>query len=73
MACRRDDIATPSTSLLALESRGMFSLAPLIAACPFWRRRGAPHPLIVVPDLGATDRSNLAIRHWNRGRNNRPA
>jgi len=37
-----------------------------------------------VPDLGAIDRSNLAIRHylrvlgyqatgWNRGRNNRPA
>ena len=72
MACRGDDIA-PSASLLVLELRDMFSLAALIAAVPVWRRRDAPHPVFVVPDLGATERSNLANHHWNRRRNNRSA
>ena len=46
--------------------------------------RGAPHAVIVLPGLGATDRSTIAIRGylrflgyqatgWNRGRNIRPA
>jgi pimeloyl-ACP methyl ester carboxylesterase len=46
--------------------------------------RGAPQPVIVLPGLGATDRSTAALRSylkylgyeargWNRGRNVRPA
>ena len=80
------DIAPPSALLLALEPRGLFSFARLIAATPFLGTapRGAPQAVIVLPGLGATDRSTFAIRRylqhlgyqatgWNRGRNDRPA
>jgi len=80
------DIAPPSALLLALEPRGVFGIAQLIAGAPFLARapRGAPHAVIVLPGLGATDRSTVAIRRylgflgykatgWNRGRNIRPA
>ena len=86
MADLGGDIAPPSALLLALEPRGLFSFARLIAAAPFLARapRGAPHAVIVLPGLGATDRSTVAIRRylrflgyqatgWNRGRNIRPA
>jgi pimeloyl-ACP methyl ester carboxylesterase len=79
-------IAPPSALLLALEPRGVFGFAQLIAGAPFLARapRGAPHAVIVLPGLGATDRSTVAIRRylgflgyqatgWNRGRNIRPA
>ncbi len=86
MARFEGDIAPPSALFLALEARGMFSVVRLIAAAPFLTRapRGDPHPVVVVPGLGATDRSTVAIRRflqllgyettgWNRGRNIRPA
>ena len=69
-----------------MEPRGLFSVARLIAVAPFLATalRGAPHAVIVLPGLGATDRSTIAIRRylrflgyqatgWNRGRNVRPA
>jgi pimeloyl-ACP methyl ester carboxylesterase len=86
MADLAGDIAPPSALLLALEPRGVFGIAQLIAGAPFLARapRGAPHAVIVLPGLGATDRSTVAIRRylsflgyqatgWNRGRNIRPA
>ena len=86
MADACGDIAPPSTLLLALEPRGLFSFARLIAAAPFLATapRGAPQAAIVLPGLGATDRSTAAIRAylkflgyeahgWSRGRNVRPA
>ena len=64
----------------------LFSVARLLAAAPFLATapRGAPQAVIVLPGLGATDRSTIAIRRylkflgyqahgWNRGRNVRPA
>ena len=86
MADPGGDIAPPSALLLALERRGLFSFARLIAAAPFLATapRGAPQAAIVLPGLGATDRSTAAIRAylkflgyeahgWSRGRNVRPA
>ena len=86
MADPGGDIAPPSVLLLALEPRGLFSFARLIAAAPFLAAapRGAAQAAIVLPGLGATDRSTAAIRAylkflgyeahgWNRGRNVRPA
>jgi pimeloyl-ACP methyl ester carboxylesterase len=86
MSNLRGEIAPPSTFHLAIEPRGLFSVARLIAAAPFLATapRGAPHAVIVLPGLGATDRSTIAIRGylrflgyqatgWNRGRNIRPA
>lgn len=86
MAKLEREIAPPSAFLLAMEPRGFFSVAQLIAGAPFLvtARRGAPHAVIVLPGLGATDRSTIAIRRylrflgyqatgWNRGRDIRPA
>jgi hypothetical protein len=80
------NIHPPSAFLFALESRGFFSIAGLLAAAPFLATapRGARQTAIVLPGLGATDRSTLAIRRylgflgyqatgWNLGRNDRPA
>jgi pimeloyl-ACP methyl ester carboxylesterase len=86
MADPAGDIPPPSTLLLALEARGVFGVARLFAAAPFLAAapRGAPQAAIVLPGIGAGDRSTLAIRRylsflgyqahgWNRGRNVRPA
>ena len=86
MAKLEGEIAPPSAFLLAMEPRGFFSVAQLIAGAPFLAMapRGAPQAVIVLPGLGATDRSTIAIRRylkflgyqatgWNRGRNVRPA
>jgi pimeloyl-ACP methyl ester carboxylesterase len=86
MAKRAGEIAPPSAFLLALELRGLFSVARLVAGAPFLAMapRGTPQAVIVLPGLGATDRSTIAIRGyleflgyqatgWNRGRNVRPA
>ncbi len=86
MAKLAGEIAPPSVFLLALEPRGLFSVAQLIAGVPFLAMapRGTPQAVIVLPGLGATDRSTIAIRRylkflgypatgWNRGRNVRPA
>ena len=62
----KDGIAPPSGFLLALESRGRFSIGRLIAGAPFLAAapRGAPRAVIVLPGLGATDRSTLALRRY---------
>ena len=86
MAVERAGIAPPSAFLLALEARGLASPAGLLAAAPFLASapRGAPQAVIVLPGLGATDRSTAALRlylkflgyqahGWNCGRNVRPA
>jgi len=86
MADHDGGVASPSALLLALEARGLFSIASLFAAAPFLARapRGQRQSVIVLPGLGATDRSTAAIRRylsflgydaagWNRGRNTRPA
>jgi pimeloyl-ACP methyl ester carboxylesterase len=86
MRAPNDPIAPPSTFLLALETRGLFSLGALLTAAPFLASapRGKPQAALVVPGLHATDRSTLAIRlylrflgydavGWNLGRNDRPA
>ncbi|MGO9422680.1 lipase family alpha/beta hydrolase [Roseiarcus sp.] len=79
-------IQRPSALLLALEARGLASPARLLAAAPFLMSapRGGPQAVIVLPGLGASDRSTSALRFylrflgyqphgWNRGRNVRPA
>ncbi|HKI15183.1 MAG TPA: alpha/beta hydrolase [Roseiarcus sp.] len=86
MAKLAGEIAPPSVFLLAMEPRGLFSVAQLIAGAPLLAMapRGTPQAVIVLPGLGATDRSTIAIRRylkflgyqgtgWNRGRNVRPA
>jgi pimeloyl-ACP methyl ester carboxylesterase len=80
-----DDIRPPSPLLFAVEGRGILGIARLFAAAPFLTTapRGEPHPVIVLPGMGAGDRSTMAIRRylsflgyqargWNRGRNIRP-
>ena len=80
----RDDkfVKPPSLALLAFEGRGFLDIPTLLAAAPFLATapRGQPHPVIVLPGLGADDRSTIAIRSfleflgyrvhgWGRGRN----
>lgn len=58
-------IAPPSALLLlALEGRGLASPAGLLAVAPFLATapRGVPQAVIVLPGLGATDRSTAALR-----------
>ena len=54
MADRDGDIAAPSALLLALEPRGLFSFARLIAAAPFLASgpRGARQAVVVLPGSG---------------------
>jgi len=80
----RDDktIKPPSFGLLAAEGRALLDIPALFAAAPFLATapRGQPHPVVVLPGLGADDRSTIAIRGfleslgyqvygWGRGRN----
>src|SRR6516164_4019747 len=80
----RDDetVKPPSVALLATEGRGLLDIAGLFAAAPLLATapRGEPHPVVVLPGLGADDRSTIAIRGvlktlgyqvygWGRGRN----
>jgi len=82
----RDDrtVKPPSLALLATEGRGLLDIAGLFAAAPLLATapRGKPHPVVVLPGLGADDRSTIAIRGflgslgyqvygWGRGRNTR--
>ncbi|MEA2858683.1 MAG: hypothetical protein QOC72_722 [Methylobacteriaceae bacterium] len=82
----RYDLKPPSRTMLALEGRGLLDIAGLLAAAPFLAMapRGTPHPVMVLPGLGADDRSTIAIRRfasmlgydvhgWGRGRNVRAA
>ena len=79
------EIKPPPAHLLALEPRGLLSIPALLAAAPFLAAapRGRRHAVIVLPGLGADDRSTVAIRRflahlgydvhgWKRGRNVRP-
>lgn len=79
-------INAPSLGLLALEGRGLLSIAELIAAAPYLAAapRGPRHAVMVLPGLGADDRSTFVLRRflaglgydvhgWGRGRNIRPA
>ncbi|HMN70362.1 MAG TPA: alpha/beta fold hydrolase [Rhodoblastus sp.] len=72
----------PSLVLLASEGRGLLDIPALFAAAPFLAAapRGQPHPVVVLPGLGADDTSTIAIRGfldrlgyqvygWGRGRN----
>ncbi len=72
-------IAPPSKLLLALEARAAAWPVALLAA-----PRGKRQPVLVLPGLGATDRSTAALRFyldrlgyeahgWGLGRNVRPA
>ena len=80
----RDDktVKPPPFALLATEGRGLLDIPALLAAAPFLAAapRGQPHPVMVLPGLGADDRSTFAIRGfleslgyqvhgWGRGRN----
>jgi hypothetical protein len=80
-----EEIEPPSRTLLALEGRGLLDI-PKLPAAPFLATapRGQRHGVIVLPALGADDRSTVAIRRflaslgydvhgWNRGRNIRRA
>ena len=62
----RDDktIKPPSFGLLAAEGRALLDIPALFAAAPFLATapRGQPHPVVVLPGLGADDRSTIAIR-----------
>ena len=81
-----DEIEPPSARLLALEARGLLDIPALLAAAPILATapRGQRQGVIVLPGLGADDRSTVAIRRflaslgydvhgWNRGRNIRGA
>jgi pimeloyl-ACP methyl ester carboxylesterase len=72
----------PPRGLLASEGRGLLDIPALLVAAPFLATapRGQPHPVVVLPGLGADDRSTIAIRGfletlgyqvhgWGRGRN----
>jgi pimeloyl-ACP methyl ester carboxylesterase len=78
----RDAVKPPPFALLATEGRGLLDIPALLAAAPFLAAapRGQPHPVVVLPGLGADDRSTIAIRGflerlgyqvygWGRGRN----
>lgn len=80
----RDDktVKSPPFALLATEGRGLLDIPALLAAAPYLAAapRGQPHPVMVLPGLGADDRSTIAIRGfleslgyqvhgWGRGRN----
>ena len=75
-------VKPPPFALLATEGRGLLDIPALLAAAPFLAAapRGQPHPVMVLPGLGADDRSTIAIRGfleslgyqvhgWGRGRN----
>ena len=53
----RDDkiVKPPTFALLATEGRGLLDIAALFAAAPFLAAapRGEPHPVLVLPGLGA--------------------
>lgn len=79
----REDNAVkpPSLALLAGEGRGLLDVPTLLLAAPFLATapRGQSHPVMVLPGLGADDRSTFFIRSfldflgykvhgWGRGR-----
>jgi pimeloyl-ACP methyl ester carboxylesterase len=82
----KDKVERPSAALLALEGRGLLDIPALLAAAPFLATapRGVRHAVVVLPGLGADDRSTVAVRRflemlgyevhgWGLGRNVRRA
>lgn len=82
MAQHDKSIKAPSLALLAGEGRGLLDIPALLASAPILATapRGQRHPVVVLPGLGADDRSTIAIRGflehlgyevhgWGRGRN----
>src|SRR6516165_4373494 len=59
-------VKPPPFALLATEGRGLLDIPALLAAAPFLAAapRGQPHPVMVLPGLGADDRSTIAIRSF---------
>src|SRR5215472_17367384 len=50
-------VEPPPRSLLASEGRGLLDIPALLVAAPFLATapRGQPHPVVVLPGLGADD------------------
>ena len=59
-------IAPPSRLTLALEGRGLFDLASFLPSLPLLMTapRGKPQTVLVVPGLGADDRSTVPLRAY---------
>ena len=59
-------IAAPSRLTLALEGRGLFDLASFLPSLPLLMTapRGQPQTVLVVPGLGADDRSTVPLRTY---------
>ena len=77
-----DSARAPSPLLTLIEGRAVFELAALVASYPVLRRvaRGDGHAVLVLPGLGASDRSTGPLRSflgdrgydahgWSLGRN----
>lgn len=77
-----DSARAPSPMLTLIEGRAVLEFAALLASTPFLRRlpRGDGHSVLVLPGLGASDRSTAPLRAflsdrnydahgWNLGRN----
>src|SRR5258707_14680127 len=77
-----DTARAPSPILTLIEGRAVLEFAALIASYPILRRlpRGDGHSVLVLPGLGASDRSTGPLRTflkdrgydphgWNMGRN----
>jgi pimeloyl-ACP methyl ester carboxylesterase len=75
-------LKSPSWLCVALEGRAVFEWGSFLAAGPLLKNapRGDGHPVLVLPGLGAGDRSTYPIRHtldrlgyasykWNQGLN----
>ena len=62
MARDSKTVKAPSLALLATEGRGLLDIPALLAAAPFLATapRGQPHPVMVLPGLGA-DRGPAAL------------
>jgi pimeloyl-ACP methyl ester carboxylesterase len=82
MARDSKTVKAPSLSRFATEGGGLLDIPALLAPAPFLATapRGQPHPVMVLPGLGADDTSTIAIRGflerlgykvqgWGRGRN----
>jgi hypothetical protein len=67
----RDDelVKPPSFALLATEGRGLLDIPALFAAAPFLAAapRGEPQPVLVLPGLGADDRSTTRSVAFSKG------
>src|SRR5436190_22881899 len=66
MATDKDYLKPPSKLLLAIEGRAIFELGAFFLAYPLLRTapRGDGHPVLVLPGLGASDKSTQALRWY---------